>query len=189
MQHKNLIATSILAASFAVGCSSSADRETARSQSRVNPDIASSGTSMGGTQSQRQRETGTPLPEGSSQSGTTSSSSGSGQMRQGTTRPSDAQRVNPDVSAPGSSWGGTQSQRERETGAPLPEGSSQSGTTSSSSESGQMRQGTTRPSDGQRTNPDISSPGSSLGGTQSQRQPETGTPLPEGSSQSGTVVR
>jgi hypothetical protein len=129
MQHKNLIATSILAASFfAVACSSSGDRRTAQSQSRARPDISSSDTSVGGTQSQRERETGAPLPQGSSQSGTTSSSSESGPMRRGTTQPSDAPRSDPDISAPGSSWGGTQSQRERETGAPLPEGSSQSGT-------------------------------------------------------------
>ena len=111
MQQKSLIATSILAAScFAVGCTSSGPRTAQSDREQINPSIASSDSSWGGTQSERERESGVPLPEGSSQAGTTGSFS-QGDMRQ-------------EMSSVDRSYGGSQSERERESGSPLQEGSS-----------------------------------------------------------------
>jgi hypothetical protein len=93
-----------------------------------------------------------------------------------------AERINP---SPNASVGGTQSERERETGTPLPKGSAQAGTTTSSSQQGEMRQGTAQSSAQEKVNP---SPNTSVGGTQSERERETGAPLPKGSAQAGTTA-
>jgi hypothetical protein len=125
MKRKNMIATSLLTASwFALGAYGYAnDMQTQPAPSaqrqQINPDISSPDTSYGGTQSQREKQTGVPFPEGSSYSGTTSSQSQPGKMHRDNAR--SAQRED-------NSYGGTKSERQHESGVPLPEGSAYSGT-------------------------------------------------------------
>ncbi len=91
------------------------------------------------------------------------------------------EKINPDASGP---KGGSQSERERESGVPLPKGSPYSGTVEQG-KSGSVKSGASESRDSAGTiNP---KPNASVGGSQSERDRETGVPLPKGSPQAGTV--
>jgi hypothetical protein len=96
---------------------------------------------------------------------------------------SGSQTINPDPTGPKS---GSRSERTGESDVPLPKGSPQAGTVEKGT--GSASPGAVRPQaqSGQAVNP---SPKESLGGTQSQRERETGVPLPQGSPQAGTVEK
>jgi hypothetical protein len=177
MKRKNIIATSLLTASwFAFGAYGNANDQTparsAAERQQTSPDI-SSDRSYGGTQSERERQTGTPLPEGGSFSDTTGTSSQSSNVQRDDSRSAQGQR------SQDNSYGGTQSERQHQSGVPFPEGSSYSGAAGTSSQSRNMQSDTTRSAQRQ------PSQDNSYGGTKSERQHESGVPFPEGSSYSG----
>jgi hypothetical protein len=84
------------------------------------------------------------------------------------------EKINPEASGP---KGGSQSERIGESDVPLPKGSPSTGTVEQG-KSGSVNPGTSQ----SRENAGTSNrkPNTSLGGTQSERERETGVPLPEG---------
>jgi hypothetical protein len=96
----------------------------AQSKESIHPDPTGP---KGGSSSERTGESDVPLPKGSPASGTVEQGK-SGSKDSGTSQSrGDAGMTN---RKPNTSLGGTQSERERETGAPLPAGSPQAGTVS-----------------------------------------------------------
>ncbi len=88
----------------------------AQSPEKINPDASGP---KGGSQSERERESGVPLPKGSPSSGTVEQGK-SGSVKSGASEPRDsAGKINP---KPNASVGASQSERERESGVPLPQG-------------------------------------------------------------------
>ena len=99
---------------------------------------------------------------------------------------SEGRKVNPDVNQ---SMGGTKSERTPETGTPLPEQSPYTGTVEKGNaptggSQGARQSGSSK--ENQTIHPDVNQ---SVGGTQSQRTSESGTPLPEKSPFAGTVEK
>ena len=92
--------------------------------------------------------------------------------------------INPDVSGPGASSGGSKSERTGDSSdVPLPKGSPSAGTV----EQGRSGDGSSARSSGQTGQAVNPAPNSSLGGTQTERARESGVPLPQGSPHSGTT--
>jgi Putative peptidoglycan binding domain len=139
--------------------------------------------SFGGTQSERTQDSGTPLPEKSPMTGTDKSSGSSRGNATSQSGTKDNKTINPDVNQ---SVGGSQSERTGDSGTPLPKKSPSTGTVERGSQAAPGA-GQSGMRDSKPVQPDISSPNTSTGGTQSQRTGDSGTPLPEGSRMGGTV--
>lgn len=95
----------------------------AQAPEKINPEATGP---KGGSQSERTGESDVPLPKGSPYSGTVETGK-SGSVNSGTSQSRDkaGQAINPN---PNTSVGGSQSERARESGVPLPKGSPHSGT-------------------------------------------------------------
>jgi hypothetical protein len=87
----------------------------AQSPQKINPEASGP---KGGSQSERTGESDVPLPKGSPSTGTVEQGK-SGSVNPGTSQSRES--AGPSNRKPNTSLGGTQSERERETGAPLPE--------------------------------------------------------------------
>ena len=106
---------------------------------------------------------------------------------------SDAGLILAQTSGEKKSFGGTQSERTPDSGTPLPEkspmtGSGEKGTGSTKGSVSKGGRGTSQSGmkDGKTIHPDVNQ---SVGGSKSERTPETGTPLPEKSPMTGTVEK
>ncbi len=94
----------------------------AQAPEKINPEATGP---KGGSQSERTGESDVPLPKGSPSSGTVEQGKG-GNINSGTSESrGNAGTINP---SPDKSIGGSQSERTREAGVPLPKSSPQAGT-------------------------------------------------------------
>ena len=122
-----LVSGSVFVAAWVTAGAALAQSGTNKSNT-INPDVSGPGASSGGSKSERTGDSSdVPSPKGSPSSGTVEQGrSGDGKASSARSSGQSGQPVNP---APNSSSGGTQTERARESGVPLPKGSPHSGTT------------------------------------------------------------
>ena len=122
-RNRVLISGAVLVAAWMGAGGTGAAQSQGKSGQTIHPDPS---TSVGGSQSERQRESGVPFPQGSPQSGTVEKgTSGSAPSGTAQSQGKSGETIHP---APKTSVGGSQSERARESGVPLPQGSPHSGT-------------------------------------------------------------